>query len=110
MNRYVLDENGQPVLEPDVLEWSKWMSKANRTLALTTIGAITVSTVFLGTDYNFFGRTQPPVLWETMAFGGSNDYTERYSDQEDAMHGHKRIVEMVENGLWVREIIGEGNV
>jgi hypothetical protein len=35
-----------------------------------------------------------PVLWETMAFGGSLDMTQmRYTSQEEALAGHRAMVE-----------------
>lgn len=53
-----------------------------------------VSTVFLGVDHGFAGG--PPVLWETMIFGGTHDqYQERYTSLAAAKEGHKRAVKLV---------------
>lgn len=50
---------------------------------------VRVSTVFLGLDHSF--GAGPPVLWETMIFGGDHDeYQERYTSYEDAVEGHAR--------------------
>jgi hypothetical protein len=47
-----------------------------------------VSTVFLGIDHNF--GNGPPLLFETMVFGGEYDgYCKRYSTWEEAEGGHK---------------------
>jgi hypothetical protein len=104
---YILDDSGTPVVEPDVIAWSRWR-RAN--LAATVrqtpiddaVGSfrVVVSTVFLGIDHNFC-LGGPPILWETMIFGivfGNQvfeDYQERYSSLADAIAGHTRAVDMV---------------
>lgn len=87
-----------PVPEPDILKWAKWFQDADRTVNRTEIDTDeTVSTVFLGLDYNFFGG--PPLLFETMVFGGKHDlYQIRYSTWEQAETGHNRIVEALLSG------------
>jgi hypothetical protein len=50
------------------------------------IGEVRVSTVFLGIDHAWEG---PPLLFETMVFGGPLDEEmERYSTWEEAERGH----------------------
>lgn len=49
----------------------------------TDVGEIMVSTVFLRTDHDFTG-TGPPILFETMVFGGGepwHEFQERYTTQ-----------------------------
>jgi hypothetical protein len=85
--RYILDSNGNPVEENDLLTWGRWLENApNREVGRdTTAGGAQVSTVFLGLDHGF-GR---PVLWETMIFGGPLDgFQARYTSLEDALAGH----------------------
>jgi len=98
-DKYILDENGNAVAEPDLLKWAKWYeSGEGRRLAIDTLsGDITVSTVFLGLDHSFcFG---PPLLWETMIFGGEHDgYQERYSTRQQALDGHAEAFRLA-NGL-----------
>ena len=54
---------------------------------------IEVSTVWMGIDYGF-GREGPPVIFETMCFGGSHDGDcVRYHTEEQAREGHMRIVQ-----------------
>ena len=56
---------------------------------------IHVSTVWLGMDHNFIG-TEPPIIFETMIFGGEFDeYQWRYSTEEEAKAAHVVIVELV---------------
>jgi hypothetical protein len=51
-----------------------------------------VSTVFLGLDHNFFGRSDP-VLFETMIFGGPLDGDQwRYCSYDEAERGHAEAV------------------
>ena len=59
-NLYVLDEQGRPVKEPNILSWVRWFEGANdlRVVARTQIGGSAVSTVFLAVDHRFrFRRT-----------------------------------------------------
>lgn len=57
-----------------------------------------VSTVFLGIDHNVFGG--PPLLFETMIFGGVHDETQlRCSKWDEAEEMHKLACEMARKGL-----------
>jgi hypothetical protein len=62
------------------------------------VGVSKVSTVFLCLDHQFAGG--PPILWETMVFGGALDQEQdRCSgtrEQAEAMH--QRMVERVKKG------------
>lgn len=74
----------------DLLVWGRWMQTANRHIGLDVISGVKVSTVFLGLDHNF-GLDGPPVLFETMVFGGGFDQEqERYCTIEQAKQGHAR--------------------
>lgn len=92
---YTLDEDGRPVPEPDLMRWGLWMQTV-RHLALTEVSPeILVSTVFLGLDHSFCDAA-PPLLWETMVFGGPLDGEQaRYNSLEDAMGGHNSMVARV---------------
>ena len=87
---YILNEHGEPVREDDFWKWGRWFETAHRHVADEIIGGARVSTVFLGIDhgYNFDGR--PPVLWETMVFGGPCDQEQERCagsrEQAEAMH------------------------
>lgn len=86
---YVMNKHGEPVPEPDFLKWAMWFdrNREKRRVAWTEIRAASVSTVFLGLNHGFQG---PPVLWETMVFGGVLDEEQvRCSggrEQAEAMH------------------------
>jgi hypothetical protein len=74
---------------------SAQMTTEERRVALTTIGDITVSTVFLGIDHNWSGEG-PPVLWETMIFGMEDEPCWRYSSEKEALEGHEQAVLVAE--------------
>jgi hypothetical protein len=57
----------------------------------------TVSTVWLGINHAFGGG--PPVIFETMIFGGDYDQEcMRYSTEADAVDGHWRVMEDLRAG------------
>ena len=76
----------------DLMHWAKWLEedRNRRQVSETEKNDVRVSTVFLGLDHNF-GRTGPPIVFETMIFGGEHDqYQERYSTWDEAIMGHKQ--------------------
>ncbi len=111
---YILDDDGEPQLCEDLLQWGRWMQTAERIVLQTRVGDACISTVFLGLDHNHFGgaeamaymehghpfyclRFGKAILWETMIFKGRFDqFTWRYTSKLDAMRGHMRAVAMVE--------------
>ena len=87
---YTYDENHKPVVIPDdeFPAGLMWLTNERKRVASTKHGDVRVSTVFLGLDHGFEGG--PPVLWETMIFGGEHhDYQDRYTSWEDAEVGHE---------------------
>lgn len=95
MGNYILNAKGEPVPEDDIVAWAKWFEKAKRQIARTTIREAFVSTVFLGIDHQFL-PDGPPLLWETMIFGGKHDgYQDRYATQKDALKGHEEACKLV---------------
>lgn len=92
--KYILDEDGKPIEETDLMTWAKWFETSDRVVANDVIGDTTVSTVFLGMDHSY--TEGPPVLYETMVFDGSFDgYQDRYETQEQALVGHGYITAMI---------------
>lgn len=93
--RYILDEQGKPVVERNLFKWAAWYENAERHVACELIGESKVSTVFLALDHAF--GSEPPVLWETMVFGGplnlEQDRCGGSREQAEAMHA--RMVERV---------------
>ncbi len=68
-----------------------------RRVASTMVGKTQISTVFLGIDYAF-SPVGPPLLFETMVFGGSEDgYQTRCSTWEEAEAMHAKAVKLVED-------------
>lgn len=94
---YILD--GHKAVPADLMTWARWLEKGDRIVAKTEIAHVSVSTVFLGLNHNFGGG--PPLLFETMVFGGPLDQEmERYVTWEQAEAGHAAMVERV-NGAMV---------
>jgi hypothetical protein len=59
----------------------------------------TVSTVFLGLDHSW--DDGPPLLFETMIFGGYYDeYPIRYATIQEARAGHRRVVRRARLAAW----------
>lgn len=55
---------------------------------------IRISTVFLGLDHQY--GSGPPILWETMVFGGVLDgFQERYATKAEALAGHQEVCRQV---------------
>ncbi len=95
MNQYIL-EGHDPKPIDDIMQWAKWYEKADRIVEQTIIGDVKVSTVFLGVDHNYDNDGTPPILFETMIFGGKNDmYQERYCTWDEAVQGHKTACKLV---------------
>jgi len=93
---YTLDDNGDPVPEPDLLKWAEWLEGASsqRVVAQDNVGEVLVSTVFLGLNHSF--TDGPPILYETMIFGGNHDsYQDRYRNKVAAAAGHDRAMALV---------------
>ena len=83
---------------PDIIEWGKWMETANRRVARETFGYSDVSTIFLGIDLHH--GDGPPLLFETLVFGGDlSDEMDRYSTWDEAVLGHKAMVDRVKNEI-----------
>lgn len=94
---YVLDGH-EPVPVDDALDWGRWLEVADeaRTVAVTRTPAGTVSTVFLGLNHRF--GPGPPLLFETMIFGGKRDQAMwRYSTWAEAEAGHAAAVAALED-------------
>lgn len=92
---YRLDENKQPVAI-DIMAVRDAASEQDRRVGKTRVfDRAEVSTVFLGLDHQW-DPDGPPLLFETMVFGGRLDeHTERYSTWDEAVAGHERVVAMV---------------
>jgi hypothetical protein len=83
-----------PIEDDDPIKWAKAFGSDNRHIALDEIPGVDVSTVFLGLDHGY--GDGPPVLFETMVFGGPYDQNmERYTTYDEAVIGHQKMVAKV---------------
>lgn len=89
------NRKGEPI---EVSEWVRlFESDTVRHVDVNTIDGVHVSTVFLGLNHQW--GIGPPLIFETMIFGGPHDqYQERYSTEEAAFAGHDRIVTALREG------------
>jgi hypothetical protein len=80
----------------DLLAWAKMLESPERIVKQTELpNGVTVSTVFLGLDHSF-GSEGPPIIFETLVFGGPHNETmDRYSTWDEAEAGHNRMLEKV---------------
>lgn len=97
LSKYILNDSGVPVPEPNVMKWAAWMEDFDRRrVARDKVGEVEVSTVFLGLDHRFLGEG-PPLLWETMVFGGPRHHEHQRCagtrEQAEAMHAEMLKVE-----------------
>lgn len=88
--------DGQPVDQAEMLRL--FGDPALRRVAEDTIGEAWVSTVHLVLDHSF-GLGGPPIIFETMIFGGShNQWQARYTSEEQARAGHEAVVQALREG------------
>jgi hypothetical protein len=96
-NAYIL-KGKEAVPCPDTIEWDKWMATADRKVAREKIGDSEVSTVFLGLNHSFGNGA--PLLFESLVFGGKlSDEMDRYTTWDEAVLGHKAMVERVKKAM-----------
>ncbi len=101
--KYILDENKQAVLEPDLMKWAMWYETADRTVAITEVAGVSVSTIFLGLDFNFVGGE--PRLFETCIFTDTpaikylNGQLHRTKTWKEAEQMHKDALVCVQRAL-----------
>lgn len=109
---FVLD--GHDVAPATLHEWALWMENAGatRVVANTRMTGrqgveIVVSTGFLGLDHRFAGDDGPPLLFETIVFGGKLDGgMERYPTWADAEAGHAAMRVLVTEADDASPVIG----
>ena len=94
------DKQGNPLTHDEYFALLETIGPDYKRVALTKVGEITVSTVWLGMNHQLgYGE---PLIFESMVFGwGDKELMERYSTLEEAEEGHKALV---------AEVKGEANV
>jgi len=99
---WILDADGRtPIGTQDLHEWARLCASQGEDAGGRRVGwdydnerGITVSTTFMGIDHNYM-PSGPPILFETMIFGGPHDqYTERYATWDEAERGHQRAMDL----------------
>ena len=99
-------KDGKPVpVDGFDVEFAKWYEDfSNRQTARTEVQdprdgtKVLISTVFLALDHGW--DDGPPVLWETMIFGGSLDGEQwRYRSEAEARVGHEAAVTQVQESF-----------
>ena len=94
MSKYYVLE-GQTPKKADAREWAQWFERAGeqRRVAHNSQDMVSVSTVFLGLDHQF--GDGPPLLFETMIFGGEHDgWQDRCSTWDQALVMHCKACEL----------------
>jgi len=92
-DKYYILDGKKPVVTDDVIEWAKRFNEPRHVGNTFLFGkwGPHISTVFLGTNHQW--REGPPLLFETMIFGGYHDeWMDRYATWEEAEKGHRRAV------------------
>ena len=98
-DHYILEPDGTIRSGVELIEWARWLETAKRHVGHDHLpGGVLVSTVFFGIDHNF-GPDGPPLLFETMIFGGEHDqFQDRYATLDEAKAGHAKAVELARAG------------
>lgn len=98
--RYYLLNEKKEAIHCTLWEWAAFLESGKNVVIQTRIGEIGISTVFLGLNHNY-NSNGPPLLFETMIFGGEHDqYCDRCSTWDEALVMHenaKKLVEESEN-------------
>jgi hypothetical protein len=100
MSRPFYDRDGNSM---DMVAFSeRLMDVAYKHVAMTALEGdemIEVSTVWVGIDHNF-GDEGPPLIFETMVFGGPLDQQQwRWPNEEAALAGHEQVVELCRDAV-----------
>ena len=91
------------VPERSATRWAEWLETApNRVLKRDALpDGVVVTTMFMGV--NLTAAEFPPVLWETMIFGGAHHgHHERYMTRRTALQGHRAAVTLAREALATR--------
>ena len=81
-----------------ITEWGAFLNSPERVVDITELpGKVIISTVFLGIDPH---RHEPPMLYETMIFGGPHShYQDRSATWDDAVAIHRHACIIARLGL-----------
>ena len=97
MKYYMLNPDHSIREAKDIIEWATSFEGVSRFVAKTSLENGMISTVFLGIDHNW--GNGKPLFFETMVFDGPLDgEMARYHTWDEALQGHKAMVERVREG------------
>lgn len=100
MTYYVLGSDGEArSVGDDALAWARWLEEhpARKVVNRTTVDDADVSTVFLGINHQW--GDGPPLIFETMIFGGEYDqFQRRWTTRAQAVAGHDQVVAALREG------------
>lgn len=103
-NHYILDDQGNVQIEPDLFTWGDWMqnNRDKRLIAWDEVNGFIVSTIFLGLDFDIAEECENAVLFETLIRDGDNldnwRWARRYDSLESAKAGHAIATELARVG------------
>ena len=89
---WIIDDDHNVRRANSMEEWFSSYEEHHRMVAQTGNKNIWISTIFLGLNHNFFDEG-PPILFETMVFGGHLHGSQwRYNTYDEALKGHHEVV------------------
>ncbi len=117
--QYILDSQGRPVPEPNLIKWGMWFQQNSekRIVKQESICGINISTVFLGLDHGWMSPV--PILWETMTFAekGAKEPLDQDCDrcsgnreQAEAMHERMKAKVVAELAARAAAVAGIGDL
>lgn len=103
-DRFILNDQGEPVPEPDLDKWAAWLETHPARQVADDYDEgdagkrIRISTRFMGIDLRLIPiEGEPPLLWKTMVFGGPLHLAqERYTTLAAAVAGHQAMCQRVQ--------------
>jgi hypothetical protein len=80
-------------------EWMRQIEDHDhRRIGLDEVGDTHISTVWMGIDHSFWDHG-PPVIFESMLFGGEfSGEMRRYHTEAEALEGHRHAVRNLQSG------------
>jgi hypothetical protein len=100
---YILDDKGEPILEPDDAKWAKWFEENffKRGVKDDDVDHFRVSTSFNGIDHAFWNEEGgPPVVWQTMVFDLSRGEEDRWTEiEKDHCAGNREQAEAMHEAM-----------
>jgi len=101
MKQYILNGH-EAVPAEDLSEWARWLETSDRVVRVFNLNKrVSVSTVFLGIDHSF-SVNGPPLLFETLVFGGPLDgEMSRCATWDEAVRQHcAAVAAVMESDRW----------